>query len=148
NLVKFLCGVGDQEGTSVPIQAFQGGVSGNAAVGYLYGVIRGTDIIYTNGQRTVHAAGGCMDPAGGANVIGDPTPDWLGGMNNRFKYKNVSLSFLIDVRRGGDVFSLDQFYGDGSGLYEETAGLNHLGNPTRSPLAEGGGVVLPGVKQD
>ncbi len=148
NLVKSLYGEGDQEVTNVPIQAFQGGVSVNAAVGYPYGVIRGTDFIYTNGQRTVNAAGYYMATASSANVIGDPTPDWLGGMNNRFKYKNVSLSFLIDVRRGGDVFSLDQFYGDGSGLYEETAGLNHLGNPTRSPLAEGGGVVLPGVKQD
>ncbi len=148
NLVKELYREGDQEVTNVPIQAFQGGVSVNAGKGYPYGIIRGTDFIYTNGQRTVNAAGYYMATASSANVIGDPNPDWLGGLNNAFKYKNISLSFLIDVRRGGDIFSLDQFYGDGSGLYEETTGVNNLGNPTRMLLAEGGGMILPGVKQD
>ena len=28
------------------------------------------------------------------------------------------------------------------------AGLNDLGNPKRAPLAEGGGVILDGVKED
>jgi TonB-linked SusC/RagA family outer membrane protein len=148
NMVKELFGEGEQQVTNVPIQAFQGGVSLNAGVGYPYGIIRGTDFIYTNGQRTVNAAGYYMSTPSSANVIGDPNPDWLGGINNRISYKNVSLSFLIDARYGGDIFSLDQFYGDGSGLYEETAGVNNLGNPTRSLVAEGGGVILPGVKQD
>jgi TonB-linked SusC/RagA family outer membrane protein len=148
NKVLSLFGEGDQTVTNVPIQTFQGGVSINAAVGQPYGVIRGTDFVYTNGQRTVNAAGYYMATPSSANIIGNPNPDWLAGINNMFKYKNVSLSFLLDMRYGGDIFSLDQFYGDGSGLYEETAGLNHLGNPKRSLVAEGGGVVLPGVKQD
>ena len=117
-------------------------------MGYPYGIIRGTNFIYTNGQRTVNPAGYYRATASSAEIIGDPNPDWLGGLNNMFKYKDVSLSFLIDVRRGGDIFSLDQFYGDGSGLYEETIGTNNLGNPTRSLLSEGGGVILPGVKDD
>ncbi len=148
NLVKELYGEGEQTVTNVPIQTFQGGVSINAAVGQPYGVIRGTDFIYTNGQPTVNAAGYYMATPSSAQVIGDPNPDWLAGVNNTLRYKDLSLSFLIDVRQGGDIFSLDQFYGDGSGLYEETAGVNNLGNPTRSPVGEGGGVILPGVKQD
>lgn len=148
NLVKELYGEGDQQVKNVPIQAFQGGVSVNAGVGYPYGIIRGTNFIFTNGQRTVNPAGYYRATASSAEVIGDPNPDWLGGLNNLIKYKNVSLSFLIDVRHGGDIFSLDQFYGDGSGLYEETVGTNNLGNPTRSLLSEGGGVILPGVKDD
>lgn len=148
NLVKELYGEGDQQVKNVPIQAFQGGVSVNAGVGYPYGIIRGTNFIFTDGQRTVNPAGYYRATASSAEVIGDPNPDWLGGLNNLIKYKNVSLSFLIDVRHGGDIFSLDQFYGDGSGLYEETVGTNNLGNPTRSLLSEGGGVILPGVKDD
>ena len=35
-----------------------------------------------------------------------------------------------------------------TGLYAETAGVNDLGNPSRLPIAEGGGIILPGVKQD
>ena len=52
------------------------------------------------------------------------------------------------MRRGGDIFSLDQWYGEGTGLYPNTVGLNELGNPKRDPVAEGGGVILPGVKED
>ena len=49
---------------------------------------------------------------------------------------------------GGKVFSLDRSYGLSSGLPEETAGLNDLGNPSRLPIAQGGGIILPGVKED
>lgn len=139
---------GVQDIKNVPIQNFQGGVSINAAVGLPYGVIRGTDFVYTDGQKTVNNSGYYLATGSSAEIIGDPNPDWLGGVNNAFKYKRVSLSFLIDIRKGGDIFSLDQFYGDGSGLYEETAGVNDKGVPTRTPVAEGGGLILPGVKQD
>jgi hypothetical protein len=40
------------------------------------------------------------------------------------------------------------YYGLATGLYEESAGLNELGNPVRSPRAEGGGILLPGVDPD
>ncbi len=35
-----------------------------------------------------------------------------------------------------------------TGLYDRTAGLNDKGNPKRSPVADGGGILLPGVKAD
>jgi len=34
-------------------------------------------------------------------------PDWLAGIRNTFSYKNVSLSFLVDVRWGNDQY--DQY---------------------------------------
>ncbi|SFD11842.1 hypothetical protein [Flavobacterium phragmitis] len=52
------------------------------------------------------------------------------------------------MQKGGDIFSLDQYYGQNSGLYESTAGYNELGNPVRNTLANGGGVILPGVNAD
>lgn len=39
-------------------------------------------------------------------------------------------------------------YGSTSGLYPETAGLNGNGKSVRSPLVDGGGIVLPGVTAD
>jgi hypothetical protein len=80
--------------------------------------------------------------------IGNSNPDWIGGINNSLKYKNLSLSWLIDVRQGGDVFSLDLYYGLATGLYPETAGLNDLGNPSRDLISAGGGIIMPGLKQD
>ena len=44
-----------------------------------------------------------LDPQEG--IIGDPNPDWLMGIRNEFSYKNISLSFLIDIRKGGDIFN-------------------------------------------
>jgi len=89
-------------------------------------------------------------------------------MQNSFSYKNITLSFLIDVQKGGDVFSLDMYYGTATGLYPETVGNNDLGNPVRDNLvfnqygpdskgnltvgipsggytAASGGYVIPGV---
>ena len=38
-------------------------------------------------------------------VIGNPNPDWLLGINNTFRYKNLSLSFLFDIKEGGDIWN-------------------------------------------
>jgi len=136
------------------LATFQGGVSLNATLGQPYGTIRGSDFVYTNGEKTVRTTGTAavigryMTSTTSNEVIGNPNPDWIGGINNTFKYKNLSLSFLVDVRQGGDVFSLDLYYGLATGLYPETAGSNDLGNPLRNPIAQGGGVILPGVKPD
>jgi TonB-linked SusC/RagA family outer membrane protein len=130
------------------INPLQGGVTTNAAVGHPYGVLKGTNFVFTNGQRTVNAQGRYMATASSAEIIGNPNPDWLGGITNTLSYKNVKLNFLIDIRHGGDIFSLDQWYGEGTGLYPSTAGLNELGVPKRDPVGDNGGVILPGVKQD
>jgi TonB-linked SusC/RagA family outer membrane protein len=129
---------------------FQGGVSIVAALGEPYGMIRGNDYQYhENGQPLINQSNGrpLLTPTSNIN-IGNSNPDWVGGINNSLRYKNVSFSFLIDMRKGGDVFSLDQYYGLATGLYPETAGLNDLGKPSRDPIADGGGVILPGVAPD
>ncbi|TPE45235.1 SusC/RagA family TonB-linked outer membrane protein [Pontibacter mangrovi] len=138
----------DVQNISLTTLSLQGGVSLNAAVGEPYGIIRGNDFVYTNGQRTVNSDGYYLVTPGSNAIIGDPNPDWLGGINNTLSYRGISLGFLIDIRQGGDIFSLDQWYGEATGLYPHTAGLNDKGNPSRLPVAEGGGILLPGVKED
>jgi TonB-linked SusC/RagA family outer membrane protein len=134
----------------VLIGNFQGGITLNAALGEPYGTIRGRDFVYhENGQPIINQDNGRpLRTTSSNNIIGNINPDWVGGINNSFKYKNASLSFLVDVRHGGDVFSLDLYYGLATGLYPETAGLNDLGNPVRNTIADGGGLILPGVSPD
>jgi hypothetical protein len=132
---------------NVVLGSFQGGVTLNATLGQPFGTIRGSNFIYTGGQRTVGANGRYLISTTSNEVIGNANPDWTGGINNTLKYKNLSLSFLVDFRQGGDIFSLDMYYGLATGLYPETAGTNDLGNPSRNTIANGGGVILPGVKQ-
>jgi hypothetical protein len=148
NEVVSLYSEGGQTVTNYPIATLQGGVSLNAAVGQPYGVIRGKDFIYTNGERTVNAAGYYMATSASNIVIGNPNPDWLAGINNTLEFKGVTLNFLIDIRHGGDLFSLDQWYGEATGLYPNSAGLNANGVESRLPVASGGGILLPGVQAD
>lgn len=121
----------------------------NARVGEPYGTITGRDYVYhENGEPIVSSAGEYERTATSDQVLGTVNPDWIGGINNSFRYKGLSLSFLIDWQQGGSIFSLDNWYGIGTGLYEETAGNNDLGNPQRDPVDEGGGIILPGVLED
>lgn len=130
------------------IQSFQGGVSVNATLDQPYGTIRGKNFVYMNGQKVVDDDGLYVQSETSNEVIGNMNPKWIGGINNSFRYKNFNLSFLIDMRHGGSVFSLDQYYGLATGGYVETAGLNDLGNPSRNELSQGGGIINPGVKAD
>lgn len=148
NKSKVLNLFGPDSSSVLQLGSFQGGVTINAVPGQPYGQIRGNDFIYTNGQRTVKANGYYAMTPTANSVIGNAYPDWIGGISNTFRYKNVSLSFLIDVRKGGDVFSLDTYYGMATGLYDVTAGLNDLGKDKRAHVADGGGVILPGVTAD
>lgn len=133
---------------NLQLAGLQGGISINATPGQPYGTIRGSDYVYDdNGNKMVGADGYYLISDTNNEVIGSIQPDWTGGIQNSFSYKNLSLSFLIDMQKGGDVFSLDTWYGFATGLYDRTAGLNDLGNPVRAPLADGGGVILPGVTE-
>ena len=131
---------------NLQLGSLQGGVTVNATIGQAYGALMGTDFIYFNGQREINQVNGEYKRTNTSNnIIGNITPDWNGGISNRFSYKNFSLSFLIDMQKGGDVFSSDISTGNRSGLYDYTAGTNELGNPIRNTLANGGGIILEGV---
>lgn len=43
-------------------------------------------------------------------VIGDRNPDFTLGTNNTIRYKNFSLSFLWDLKVGGDIFDATDMY--------------------------------------
>jgi TonB-linked SusC/RagA family outer membrane protein len=133
-----------QSNENLQLGSYQGGVTLNATVGQAYGTLRGVNFVYNNGQKVV-GEDGYYEQSGANQVIGDINPKWSGGIQNNFKYKDFGLSFLIDIKKGGSVFSLDQYYGQATGLYPESAGLNDLGNPQRLPISQGGGVILPGV---
>ncbi|MHB1197554.1 MAG: SusC/RagA family TonB-linked outer membrane protein [Lutibacter sp.] len=137
-----------EEVKNLPLGSFQGGITINATIGQPYGTIQGTDFVYTNGQRTINSLGYYVKTATTNNVIGNMNPEWNGGINNKFSYKNFNLSFLIDIQKGGSVFSLDTWYGYATGLYDNSVGLNDRGVEMRETLANGGGVLFQGVQAD
>lgn len=124
-------------------------VSINALLGEPYGVFFGYDHVYKDGKKVVNQETGYYERTATADhVIGQMMPDWVGGINNSISYKNIALSFLVDVQKGGKVFSADMARGTRNGLYSNTTGSNELGNPVRNPVEEGGGLILEGVTPD
>ncbi|EAR11671.1 putative outer membrane protein, probably involved in nutrient binding [Polaribacter irgensii 23-P] len=124
------------------------GVDVVARIGEPYGAIKGDDYTYhENGQKII-AANGKPVRSDANQIIGNGNPDWLGGVRNTFSYKNVSFSFFIDVRHGGDMYSLDQRYGQATGVLATSVFINDLGNPVRNTIANGGGFIFDGVYAD
>ncbi len=135
----------------------QNGISVNATPGQPYGTLNGSAIKKLNGRNVIDENGyyAYVETEDGARdnnaTIGNIIPDWNGGINNTVKYKNLSLSFLIDIQKGGDLYSLDHAYGGATGIHDNTVGLNDLGNPVRNPVTAGndsGGIILDGVLED
>jgi len=114
-----------------------------------YGVIMGTDFVYdeATGKKVVGANGRYLQTD--KNVpLGNVYPTVLAGWSNTFRYKDIDMSILFDGQQGGKFFSTSYMWGMYSGMLEETAGLNELGNPKRDAVADGGGVLLDAVYAD
>ncbi len=86
--------------------------------------------------------------------IGNVLPKWTGGMFNSFKYKDFDLTFSMDFQNGGMFYAETRNFNTGSGLSQETVGVNDKGFDTRDfpgtwTIAGGmtgnGGIRIPGT---
>jgi len=93
------------------------------------------------GQIVYNSAG---KPVGTSEriLMGNYNPDWLAGISNRFSYKGLSLSVLIDHRQGGVIYSHTQTVGREGGRIIETLEGRANGYDLTQP---GNGVIGEGV---
>ncbi|MBC7847697.1 MAG: SusC/RagA family TonB-linked outer membrane protein [Flavobacterium sp.] len=84
-----------------------GNVRGGLSKGYPITTITGMPYATnTAGEVLIDGSGYPIKAAAEKNsVVGDRNPDFMLGLQNSFSYKNWSLSFLLDIRKGGDVFN-------------------------------------------
>lgn len=121
-------------------------VTVNATAGESYGTIRGRDIYYDSNGKPIIGPDGYYIQNPSIQVLGNIMPKWVGGINNAFTYKNLSVSFLVDMRKGGDLFSTSYMWGLYSGLLDETvSGYKYLDEATRSGDVREKGGILDGV---
>lgn len=120
---------------------FDGTVSGFTNA---YAQLIGIGIQKYNGTPVL-AADGQYVPTTGNVSFGSTVPNFTGGFINSFTYKDFNLSVAIDFAQGGHYYSLSDFWGKVSGLYDVTAGLNDKGIPIRNNVSDGGGVHVVGV---
>jgi TonB-linked SusC/RagA family outer membrane protein len=102
----------------------------------------------TAGQIIIDGASGY--PLADANYtkIGDRNPDFQLGIINNLRYKNLSLSFLFDIKRGGDILNANEIWLTQTGLSTRTLnrekpiiiqgvlndGLQNTANPTPNTI--------------
>jgi outer membrane receptor protein involved in Fe transport len=86
---------------------------------FTWGTLSGTGFVY-NDDGSIQVEDGFI-VAASSQDIGDVTPDWVGGLSNEFSYKNWAFGFLLDFRKGGDIYSLSQSFGGYTGIYDFTA---------------------------
>ena len=120
----------------------QWGVSLEARPGLPYGSIVGRDfsrtadgqVIYSNGLPVIDST---------QKVLGNIAPDWTGGANFSFKYKNFSLAALVDAKIGGDVHSMTYSWGRYAGTLEESLIGRETGVVGNGVRADGNGGFVP-----
>jgi hypothetical protein len=134
------------------LASVQGGINITARVGQPYGTLEGTTFARdeATGAPIVYEwsswRGGHLYQKGDVGPVGNIQADWRGGMNNSFSYKNITFSALIDAQMGGNFFSLDSWYGYGTGIYDFQAGTNANGHAIRDYVENGGGMTWADVQ--
>lgn len=114
-------------------------VQEGGAVGDLFGYdwrrnANGETLIGANGLPTLETAKYIK--------AGNALPDWLGGVNNSFSYRGISLSALLEWRHGGDVVDL----GENNGIRNGTLAFTEDRNKAvvwKGVLADGTQNTLP-----
>lgn len=53
-------------------------------------------------------------------ILGNVNPDWTGGWSNEVRYKAFTLNMLLDFRRGGENFSIGNWWGTYAGILKST----------------------------
>ena len=54
-------------------------------------------------------------PTAEQQILGNITPDWIGGLNNTFSYKGFSLNVLLDFVQGNEITSETKYRCEASG---------------------------------
>lgn len=108
-------------------------------IGRPYGTITGqTQLRDPATGLPVFNADGAPLTDGTYQILGNGVPDFTGGLNNSFTYKSLNLTFLIDFKSGGDIYSGTNVRMTQAGFTKQTL----LGRAGEAPL------TVTGVIQD
>lgn len=127
-------------------------VRGGVKVGEELTTITAQDYLRNNaGQILIDPSNGfpIKNTSATFSVAGNRNPDFVLGFQNTFKYKNLSLSVLLDFRKGGDIFNGTEFWMYQNGISTRTLdreqprivqgilrdGLENSATPTQNNIA-------------
>jgi TonB-linked SusC/RagA family outer membrane protein len=91
-----------------------------------YGQIYGNDYNRDANGKMIVGANGLPTPTANVMKLGNPNPKYLLGISNNFSYKGLSLSILLDIKKGGDIYSRNIADLQRQGAVAETAAKERL----------------------
>ena len=79
--------------------------------------------------------------------IGNPYPDWYGGLNNTFSYKGLSLSIFMNWSVGNDIYNSERLFTEFGGFaFAARSNMNNAWTPeNRSNIMPGFTANNPGA---
>ncbi|HXS56858.1 MAG TPA: SusC/RagA family TonB-linked outer membrane protein [Hanamia sp.] len=107
---------GTIKAASIPNGGYFLGMTGQS---YLHAV-DGNGKEITSGAYQIDTKTGLYKINPAVLVVGNREPDYIGGFENTLRYKRLTLSFLLDVRIGGDVFNGTEYAMVSNGLSKQT----------------------------
>ncbi|MCC6286995.1 MAG: SusC/RagA family TonB-linked outer membrane protein [Chitinophagaceae bacterium] len=118
-------------------------------VGQPYGMITGQVQLHDpKSGLPVFDKDGAPVTDGSYQILGNGVPDFTGGLNNSFTFKGFNVSFLIDFKSGGDIYSGTNVRMTQAGYTKQTL----LGREGEAPLtvtgviSDGSGGYTPFTK--
>ena len=101
-------------------QAGFNGFVNYAVKGKAFPTFYGTRFQRNAAGKVIVGADGLPIQASTDAPLGSPIPDWQAGIRNSFSYKNITLSALLDIRQGGDVWNGTKGVTRGFGTSKDT----------------------------
>ena len=74
-------------------------------VGQPFGMLTGWVQKRDDAGNRIYTAEGEVVQSDNYEILGNGVADLTGGLNNNFTYKQFNLSFLIDFKAGGEIYS-------------------------------------------
>lgn len=122
------------------------GIVSQVRVGDAPGTLYGYTWTYVNDQLLLRKGLPVIDAA---NVdrrkkVGNAFPDWIGSLNNSIRYKDLTFSFLLEYKKGGEAYDSGQRNGIRNGVLAITEERNvERIMPGVMETAPGSGVFVP-----
>ena len=93
------------QGKPYPMASVGSVVFYNAVVGGSLGDIYGAGLVYSPDGQVIYDKDGLTMKSTEINRIGNAYPKWRAGLQNEFRYKNITLSFSFDGQYKGMAYS-------------------------------------------
>jgi hypothetical protein len=123
---------------NITISSGFGGARLVGTPGQPWGDISGLPFVRDESGNIKIAPNGTPMTTNQQKILGNVTPNWIGGFQNLFTYRKINLGVLLDFRKGGDFFSGTYWHSYPTGAFTNT-----VQNNVRAE-----GIIVEGVKGD